>query len=52
MDVIQTIKTVAPVDRQQGTVLYECRTCGTTVDSELADCPYCGPTDVVRYDIY
>ena len=31
--------------------VYECRTCGTTVDSAAGVCPYCGPTDVVEFDL-
>lgn len=32
-------------------VVYECRSCGTTVESENASCPYCDVADVVRYDV-
>lgn len=32
-------------------VIYECRSCGTTLESESATCPYCGLTDVVCYDL-
>jgi hypothetical protein len=31
--------------------ICECRACGTTLDSCEADCPYCGPTDVVRIEL-
>lgn len=32
------------------TVVHECRRCGTTVETTDDPCPYCGPTDVVRYE--
>lgn len=31
--------------------IYECRECGTSLASAEADCPYCGPTDVVRLEL-
>jgi rubrerythrin len=31
--------------------IYECRSCGTTLASREASCPYCGPTDVVRFEL-
>lgn len=31
--------------------IYECRRCGTTLDSEFDECPACGIRDVARYDI-
>lgn len=34
-----------------GQEIYECRECGTNLTSMETDCPYCGPTDVVRLDI-
>jgi len=31
---------------------FECRHCGTTVESSEDACPYCDPgTDIVRYEI-
>ncbi|SEQ22905.1 hypothetical protein [Natrinema salaciae] len=33
------------------TVIEECRRCGTTLESTLADCPSCGCSDVVEYRI-
>lgn len=40
------------VDRSEGlVVVHECRVCGTTLESGSARCEYCGPTDVVRYEI-
>jgi len=35
--------------RRGGRVVFECRRCGTTLDSGTAPCPYCGPTDVARF---
>lgn len=33
-------------------VVYECRHCGTTLESELDECPYCGTRGgVVRYEL-
>lgn len=31
--------------------IYECRRCGTTLESELDECPICGTSDVARYDL-
>ena len=31
--------------------VYECRECGTTLASREESCPYCGPTDVVRFEL-
>ncbi|MFQ3283786.1 MAG: rubrerythrin [Natronomonas sp.] len=32
--------------------IYECRHCGTTLESELDECPCCGTRDgVVRYEL-
>jgi rubrerythrin len=31
--------------------VYECRYCGTTIDSQTDPCPYCGPTAVVEYEL-
>jgi len=36
---------------QKPTFVYECRRCGTTVDAHDEECPYCGPTDIVEYEI-
>ncbi len=30
-------------------VVYECRECGTSVDSVDAECPSCGRTDVATF---
>lgn len=32
------------------TVIYECRRCGTTLDAEATACPYCGPTEIARFE--
>ncbi len=32
-------------------LVYECRNCGTTIRSPGQECPYCGPTDVVTYEL-
>lgn len=38
--------------RSEGkTVIEECRRCGTTLESTVADCPACGCSDVVEYRI-
>ncbi|WP_222919005.1 hypothetical protein [Natrinema sp. SYSU A 869] len=34
-----------------GTVIEECRRCGTTLESTLASCPSCGCSDIVEYRI-
>ncbi|WP_226482892.1 hypothetical protein [Natrinema amylolyticum] len=34
-----------------GTVIEECRRCGTTLESTLANCPSCGCSDIVEYRI-
>lgn len=32
-------------------VVYECRSCGTTVDHEDATCPYCSLSRIVCYEL-
>ncbi|WP_331235988.1 hypothetical protein [Natronorarus salvus] len=32
-------------------VIYECRECGTALDSDELMCPSCGSTDVSEYDV-
>ena len=32
------------------TVVYECRRCGTTLDPNASRCPYCGPTEIARFE--
>lgn len=32
------------------TVIYECRKCGTTLEPDASTCPYCGPTETVRFE--
>lgn len=51
MIVAQIIRTIVPNEKQENGVVYECRSCGTTVDSEYDRCPYCGPTDIARHEI-
>lgn len=34
-----------------GDLLYECRRCGTTLESEVGDCPQCGKSDIAAYEI-
>lgn len=48
MNALQTIKSVFTVDR---IVLYECRQCGTAVDSESDPCPCCERDSIARYVI-
>ena len=36
---------------EQATTVYECRQCGTTVETEADACPYCGLTDIVEYEL-
>lgn len=35
---------------REPTVLYECRHCGATLDSETDTCPYCGPSETARFE--
>nr|WP_254523639.1 hypothetical protein [Natrinema caseinilyticum] len=37
--------------RDDGTVIEECRRCGTTLESRPVACPACGASDVVEYRI-
>lgn len=48
MNVLQTIRGAISTDY---VILYECRRCGTTVDSESDDCPYCDVHAIARYEI-
>lgn len=34
----------------EATVIHECRRCGTTLEADAGVCPYCGPTETVRYE--
>jgi rubrerythrin len=34
-----------------GPRLYECRHCGATLLKRTDPCPYCGPTEVVAFDL-
>lgn len=43
------LKSVFPGDEVE--VVFECRTCGTTLDDYNATCPYCDVTEIVRYEI-
>jgi predicted RNA-binding Zn-ribbon protein involved in translation (DUF1610 family) len=31
--------------------LYECRSCGTTLDADQEMCPACGSDEIARYDL-
>lgn len=33
------------------TMLYECRSCGTKIESEREDCPTCGSAEIARYEL-
>lgn len=33
-----------------GKVVVECRYCGTSLDRDGGECPYCGPTETVRFE--
>lgn len=35
----------------ESTTVYECRHCGTTVDSQADPCPYCGLLEAVEYEL-
>jgi len=37
--------------QDEPTTIYECRHCGTTVDSQTDSCPYCGPTEIIEYEL-
>ncbi len=43
---IETVKTLL-FPNQPSPVVYECRHCGTTVDSEGSECPFCESDDIV-----
>jgi rubrerythrin len=32
-------------------VVYECRRCGESVDSETSNCPVCGHSEISEYDL-
>lgn len=32
-------------------LVYECRRCGTTLESAVEDCPQCGECDIAAYDL-
>ena len=31
--------------------VYECRRCGTTLESDTDTCPQCGKSDIAAYDV-
>ncbi len=37
--------------QNESMTVYECRHCGTTIDSKTDPCPYCGPTEIVEYEL-
>ncbi|GAB3035987.1 hypothetical protein [Natronobiforma cellulositropha] len=41
----------AESDAAAGTVVYECRNCGTTVGPDATECPNCDSTAIVEYPI-
>jgi len=49
MSVRTAIAGLLPGDKTE--VVIECRNCGTTVDPETEECPDCGGTEFVRYEI-
>lgn len=52
MGMIKTLLTGGPAPMEESTsVIFECRKCGTTLNGKHATCPYCGPTDVVCYEL-
>ena len=48
MKLLQTITGALSTDCA---ILYECRRCGTNVDTESDDCPYCGLSHIAQYEI-
>ena len=46
----KALETVLLGDRG-GTVIEECRRCGTSLESETHSCPTCGAEEVARYRI-
>jgi predicted RNA-binding Zn-ribbon protein involved in translation (DUF1610 family) len=37
--------------QRSGQVVFECRHCGETVDSETVECPACGRAEIGRYEL-
>lgn len=37
-------------DAAAGTVIYECRHCGTDFDEQCERCPVCGATEIATYE--
>ncbi len=37
--------------QSKSTTVYECRQCGTTVNSQTEPCSYCGPTEIAEYKL-
>ncbi len=50
MTVLQVLHRLLTRQRKS-TTIYECRYCGTTVDSQTDPCPYYGPIEVVEYEL-
>jgi rubrerythrin len=49
MSVRTVITRLLPGDGTE--VIIECRNCGTTVERETEECPDCGASEFVRYEI-
>jgi len=39
------------MDTRTETVVYECRNCGTALDSEQGPCPNCDSTEIACHDL-
>jgi rubrerythrin len=51
IDVAGVIGAVVGAGRGAAGPVYECRRCGTTLTAGEERCPYCGPTDVVTFEL-
>lgn len=51
IDVAGVIGAVVGGGRGAAGAVYECRRCGTTLAADEECCPYCGPTDVVTFEL-
>ncbi len=46
-----SLKYLSEVIRPSRTIVYECRNCGTTLDTEATTCPDCESDEVAMYEL-
>jgi len=47
---LRVLKRLSPISTDT-MELFECRTCGTSLDEAQDSCPECGCSDIARYEL-